>query len=380
MVIAPNLVVAGHPDLARELRATGRFPAVFDVASATQLRDLSRSGGVGSPAAFVFAPGFEEDLTDAKVPLLANGLAGSGFTVLVHACYTARGDVFDPPVIASTEPMSMPDLLATLGALQPDLHPEPPPEPWEAPGPPPARPPAEPGARSWPAEAVQPSAFLRSLPAPAAPPPAPQAAAPGPVAAAPAAGREEALPGWAWDDSAPEPAEEPGEVQEDYTAPPPGSATPDRRRRAFLPAAAVSLLLAAVIGAYGLAGGSGTAARGPAAPGSRAAHPAAPTSAPTAVRTGGQYVPRRVRIADGGVSIEVSWEDGSEGKAAHYVVGGVAGRPPATLTSTPPGTTKVTVTALNPGVDYCLTVVAVTDVDRVSPADPVCTHRVERIG
>ncbi|WP_192808594.1 hypothetical protein [Actinomadura montaniterrae] len=50
------------------------------------------------------------------------------------------------------------------------------------------------------------------------------------------------------------------------------------------------------------------------------------------------------------------------------------------MASAPPGTAKVTVTALNPSVDYCLTVVAVLDVDRVAHAEPVCTHRVKRAG
>src|SRR5207253_8107601 len=55
---APNLVVAGDTGVARKLRETGRFPVVFDVASARELRALSRSGQVAAPAAFMFAPGF----------------------------------------------------------------------------------------------------------------------------------------------------------------------------------------------------------------------------------------------------------------------------------------------------------------------------------
>ncbi|MFC5750717.1 AAA family ATPase [Actinomadura rugatobispora] len=153
MATAPNLVVAGHPDLARKLRNTGRFPAVFDVASATELRALSKSGKVAPPAAFIFAPQFNEDLPEAKVPLLANALAANGFTVLVHAFFTRRGDHFIPAVVASAEPMSMLDLLTTLGALQPDLQPEPPPQLWKALAPPAI----ETGARPQTANANPPS-------------------------------------------------------------------------------------------------------------------------------------------------------------------------------------------------------------------------------
>lgn len=116
MVTAPNLIVAGNPDLARRLRATGRFPTVFDAASASGLRDLSKSGRVRAPAAFMFAPDFEEDLPGAGVPFLADGLAASGHTVIVHGFYTERGDVFAPEVIATAKPLTLAELLELLGA------------------------------------------------------------------------------------------------------------------------------------------------------------------------------------------------------------------------------------------------------------------------
>lgn len=147
MATAPNLVVAGDAGLAWKLWNTGRFPAVFGVASAAELRGLSKSGRVSTPAAFVFAPDFGEDVPGAEVSVLANGLAASGFTVLVHAFFTERGDVFDPGVVATAAPMTMSELLARLGVVQPDpqppqepwaappdLHPEPPADPWTAPG------------------------------------------------------------------------------------------------------------------------------------------------------------------------------------------------------------------------------------------------------
>ncbi|MEV4003513.1 protein kinase [Actinomadura sp. NPDC049753] len=116
MVTAPNLIVAGNPDLSRRLRATGRFAAVFDAASASGLRDLSKSGRVRAPAAFMFAPDFEEDLPEAGVPFLADRLAASGHTVIVHGFYTERGDVFSPEVIATAKPLTLAELLELLGA------------------------------------------------------------------------------------------------------------------------------------------------------------------------------------------------------------------------------------------------------------------------
>ncbi|MFD0538398.1 fibronectin type III domain-containing protein [Actinomadura luteofluorescens] len=93
-----------------------------------------------------------------------------------------------------------------------------------------------------------------------------------------------------------------------------------------------------------------------------------------------RYSPSQVRIVDGRVSIEISWKDATGGKAAYYVVGGPVGRTPSTMANVPAGTAKATILALNPGVDYCLTVVAVLDVDRVAYAKPVCTHRGKRAG
>ncbi|MFD0538397.1 serine/threonine protein kinase [Actinomadura luteofluorescens] len=123
MVTTPNVIVAGHPDLARRLRGTGRFPAVFDAASASGLRDLSKSGEVRAPAAFLFAPDFDEDLPGAGVPFLADRLAASGHTVVVHGFFTERGDVFAPEVIATAKPLTLKELLELLGAARPESPP-----------------------------------------------------------------------------------------------------------------------------------------------------------------------------------------------------------------------------------------------------------------
>ncbi|MFD0853774.1 hypothetical protein ACFQ07_16165, partial [Actinomadura adrarensis] len=112
MATVPTLVVAGQSGIARKLRETGRFPAVFDVAGAVELRDLSRSGRVAPPAAFMFAPGFAEDLPGLGVTVLANGLASSGHTVLVHDHFARRGDGFDPRVQITASRLRLADLLA----------------------------------------------------------------------------------------------------------------------------------------------------------------------------------------------------------------------------------------------------------------------------
>ncbi|MGI5224385.1 AAA family ATPase [Actinoallomurus iriomotensis] len=113
---APNLVVAGGTDIAHELRGTGRFPAVFNVFSASELRALSRSGRVRLPAAFVFAPRFAEDVDGAGVAVLANGLADIGFRVVVHDSFVERGDRFGANVRITGSRQPMPELLALLGA------------------------------------------------------------------------------------------------------------------------------------------------------------------------------------------------------------------------------------------------------------------------
>ncbi|MEO3828166.1 hypothetical protein [Actinomadura sp. B10D3] len=500
MTTAPDLVVAGDRGLSGRLRGTGRFRTVFDVASATELRELQASGQVRSPAAFVFGPEFDENLSGAGVPHLAGDLAARGFTVLVHGFFTERGDRFGPGVIANTGPLALPDLLTTLGAPEPaadpepDLLPEPPPEPWSFPA---AVPTAEPVTRpDRPGDAPEPPrpegvpeaphpgdiaepqrpeeaateeppedrsvdpgdklvASWRTSRRPAAAPvpepdpvpdavpppdaaPAPDAvpdadfvpdAAPAPDAVpnavadplplpapddsgAPAEPEEppqtsgwEDLTGWSWEETAPDPGDTFDPQEAAAMAAP---AAPDRRRdlrKPVLAALTVLFLAGTAIGITALTAGNETSGRttqaassqqapapsrtpgkqtpGTQTPGTRTpqAKPSRPpASAPTSLKPVQQYVPGQVRIVDGRISIEVSWTDRSGGRAAHYVVGGPSGRPPSTLASAAPGTAKVTVTALNPSVDYCLTVVAVMDVDRVSQAKPVCTHRVPRRG
>ncbi|MEV0660466.1 protein kinase [Actinomadura luteofluorescens] len=743
MVTTPNVIVAGHPDLARRLRGTGRFPAVFDAASASGLRDLSKSGEVRAPAAFLFAPDFDEDLPGAGVPFLADRLAASGHTVVVHGFFTERGDVFAPEVIATAKPLTLKELLELLGAARPESPPASAETTftWPSDGPPPELRVGAPeaptgtgagaaGARAgdssslipgygglamlhrgigsvtyravreasgtvaavrvrldgsetpmdelaalerashsqhlvsvlengrattgqlytasvycpggapapepmpianavgyaistgWALQAlhdeglvhgdVRPGRILRGeagplltgaatargLAAHAAPgvlepvarervnpafaPPealrqepqtaqsdvyglgatlwgllagrapfaadgqrAPDGAVPqmprddvpewlanalgralagepadrfptarafaealeeGLRAVPPQDGRVAGAPWAPWDKTAPEPdpapaaaSEQPAPIldQEVHFAEPPAPVTnhqapyaepqapyaaqqapyaepqapfgepqapfgepqgpftnqqapfgeqhaqaayqhvpfeepqapltdfadqqlhfaepqgpfahqeaaPAKSNRSrIVLLALVGLVLAAVVfSVVSLLAGSGSAERrsadpspasapassppassapaspAPASPAPGSGSPA-PTSSPTAVRPETKYSPSQVRIVDGRVSIEISWKDATGGKAAYYVVGGPVGRTPATMANVPAGTAKATILALNPGVDYCLTVVAVLDVDRVAYAKPVCTHRGKREG
>jgi hypothetical protein len=232
--------------------------------------------------------------------------------------------------------------------------------------------------------------------------PVPFDGVPGAPAEPPPASGWENLTGWSWDETAPEPGDtyDPHEAAGLAGPGAPGPRGGGRRRPVLAAAVAILVLAGAAIGVTTLTAGSGNAgppaakssppapspARSSEAPTpeeqttpakpSRSPSPA-PTKSLTPVR---QFAPGQVRIVDGRISIDVSWTDRTGGKGSHYIVGGPTGRPPSTLASASPGTSKITVTALNPSVDYCLTVVAVMDVDRVSQAEPVCTHRVPRRG
>ncbi|WUH98879.1 protein kinase [Spirillospora sp. NBC_00431] len=191
------------------------------------------------------------------------------------------------------------------------------------------------------------------------------------------------LPGWAWESGGAERpeagagagAEAAARGRDEAAAQAPGV----RASRGIGPVVATVaalLVVGAVVGVMGLLpeGDDGERAR------AQPSRDRVPTSTPTAVREDGKYRPGKVRITDARISIEVGWDDRSGGTATHYVVGGPRGRTASTLATARPGTEKVVVTALNPGVDYCLTVVAVLDVDRVAHAEPVCTRRVKRDG
>ncbi len=95
------------------------------------------------------------------------------------------------------------------------------------------------------------------------------------------------------------------------------------------------------------------------------------TGASSAVRT----APTGVKLRDDGVTVTLTWVDPSGGSTPFIVAGGRAGEQSRAFQSLPAGTTAYTVSGLNPGVDYCFTVVAVYGTDAVAPSDLVCTRR-----
>lgn len=217
MATAPNLVVAGHPGAARKLRETGVFPAVFDVASAAELRDLSKRGLVTPPASFLFVPGFVEDVPGVRIDILANGLAASGHTVLVHRQFTENGAVFDPRVTVASAELPMNELLLVLSRSGSTPRPEPArPAARHALAHPPGSPPAQEPPR-WPG------------PEPGAQPARQQAPWAGPAPGAPE--EQELIPGLR-----PEPAAQNGQshvngTHVDQPAAPPAPYDPARPKR-----------------------------------------------------------------------------------------------------------------------------------------------------
>jgi serine/threonine protein kinase len=112
-----------------------------------------------------------------------------------------------------------------------------------------------------------------------------------------------------------------------------------------------------------------------AAPPSPSAPAAAPSGPLVTPRGDLRHTPEQVRIADRQIVVGLTWRDRSAGKAAYYVVGGPLGRTPTTLAEVPAGGTKTEISGVNPGANYCFTVLAILDVDQVAAADPVCTKR-----
>jgi hypothetical protein len=96
---------------------------------------------------------------------------------------------------------------------------------------------------------------------------------------------------------------------------------------------------------------------------------------PSTAKIDTDQAPTDVRLDDRGSSVAVSWTDHTGNAAPHYIVGGQRGASPRALTQAEKGVTEVTIDALNPGTDYCFTVIAVISVDEVAPSGQVCTNR-----
>jgi hypothetical protein len=157
-----------------------------------------------------------------------------------------------------------------------------------------------------------------------------------------------------------------------HPVPPVEPAYPRSRRSAYASAAiggaVLGLILYAVLGLRG-----GTAPSDGGAKASTKAG-ASPSTMVTPQKSGG-HTPRQLRIVDRQIAVALTWEDASDGGAAHYVVGGPRGRAPTRLAEAAAGTAKAEISGLNPTVDYCFAVVAVLTIDQVAATRPVCTTR-----
>lgn len=102
---------------------------------------------------------------------------------------------------------------------------------------------------------------------------------------------------------------------------------------------------------------------------------ATPTPAPTPSPSAALAAPTGVALSDQGSTITITWRDPTAGAVPFLVGGGQPGQPMHAFQAVNPGVTTYTVRDLNPALDYCFTVVAVYDTNRLGTSDPVCTTR-----
>jgi hypothetical protein len=100
-----------------------------------------------------------------------------------------------------------------------------------------------------------------------------------------------------------------------------------------------------------------------------------PTAAPTVPNASAPSKPTRVRVADDGASVTLTWRDPTDGTVTFLVAGARRGTAPAPLQTVPAGRTRTTIYGLNPNFNYCFTVAAVYSTDLVAPSSRVCTDR-----
>ncbi|MFD0788116.1 fibronectin type III domain-containing protein, partial [Micromonospora azadirachtae] len=85
--------------------------------------------------------------------------------------------------------------------------------------------------------------------------------------------------------------------------------------------------------------------------------------------------PGDVRLLDGKSTITLTWADPSDGTVPFTIVGGRAGQPMRAMATVDPGQTSYTVNGLNPGLDYCFTVLAAWPTGAFATSAQVCTGR-----
>jgi hypothetical protein len=161
---------------------------------------------------------------------------------------------------------------------------------------------------------------------------------------------------------APPPVEKP--LPPAQTSAPPLLPVPAKQRRNPLIAFAIVAALALIGGAVAAVIAFTAAApdREPDNPPGTA--PVEPAGAPTGLE-----------LHDAGSSITLTWTDPSQGTVSFIVAGGQDGSGIRPLHTLLPGATTHTVHGLNPRLNYCFTVAAVYDTNRVAVSDLVCTRR-----
>jgi hypothetical protein len=98
---------------------------------------------------------------------------------------------------------------------------------------------------------------------------------------------------------------------------------------------------------------------------------------PATATAGGEPpgAPTGLQLRDQATSITLTWTDPSQGTVSFIVAGGQDGAGIRPLHTLLPGATTHTVHGLNPRLDYCFTVAAVYDTNRVAISDLACTRR-----
>ncbi|WP_199734124.1 fibronectin type III domain-containing protein [Micromonospora musae] len=147
------------------------------------------------------------------------------------------------------------------------------------------------------------------------------------------------------------------------TGPAPGE--PGRRGRSRA-ATTVAVTAAVVVAAAAAATGVGALVVG--------GENGAAATTPSASAVNGPP-PGDVRLHDDLSTITLNWTDPSGGKVPFMVVGGRAGQPMRAMATVDPGQNSYTVNGLNPGFDYCFTVLAAWSSGTFATSAQVCTAR-----
>lgn len=115
-------------------------------------------------------------------------------------------------------------------------------------------------------------------------------------------------------------------------------------------------------------------------PGPSGALPDPATTQPASPPPATVSPPTDLELEDERIAVTLTWRDGSAGEASFTVIGGPVDADPSVFGSTPPGRTTLRIQGLNPQVEYCFRVLAVTTAfidegDEIPASDEICTDR-----